>query len=54
MANIVRLDPFSAVTPIERTFDALFNSLMRPLQARAPVDQELRSFKMDVHETDKE
>lgn len=54
MANIVRFDPFSAVMPIERTFDDLFNSLLRPLQALAPVDQELRSSKMDVHETDRE
>lgn len=54
MANIVRFDPFSTVTPIERTFDDLFNSLLRPLQSLAPIDQELRSFKMDVHETDKD
>lgn len=54
MANIVRFNPFSAVTPIERTFDDLFANLLQPFQALAPVERELNSFSMDVNETDKD
>lgn len=52
MANLTRYDPLSAPTLFETPVDDLLRDFVRSISMPAPVEQQLRSFRMDVDEAD--